>query len=137
MPTPLYDMISLFVFRRTAGGAEFLLLKRAADRYMGGTWQPVSGGIHPGESASDAALRELREETGLSPLKFYQTDSVQTFYMAADDVVRHCPTFAAETATDAAVKLNNEHVAFEWVPAERFIERLMCARTASCGAGDR
>lgn len=33
----------------------------------GDAWQMPQGGIDPGESPHDAALRELREETGISP----------------------------------------------------------------------
>ena len=41
----------------------------------------VSGGIEQGETATAAALREIREETGLSPSTFYLADAVETFYM--------------------------------------------------------
>lgn len=39
-----------------------LLLKMNPDR--GGHWQPVTGGVDPGESFTDCALREAKEETG-------------------------------------------------------------------------
>jgi lipoyl(octanoyl) transferase len=45
----------------TADG-RVLLLRRAPDR--GGFWQPVTGRLDPGETAAQAARRELREETG-------------------------------------------------------------------------
>ncbi len=32
-------------------------------------WQPPQGGVDPGEDAEQAALRELREETGIAPDK--------------------------------------------------------------------
>ncbi len=44
----------------------FLLLKTQPER--GGFWQPVTGGVDAGEGLEEAALREVQEETGLSPL---------------------------------------------------------------------
>lgn len=40
-----------------------LMLKRTPER--SGYWQPVCGGIECGESAEEAALREVEEEIGL------------------------------------------------------------------------
>ena len=42
-------------------GDEILVLRRTDHGY----WHTVAGGIEPGEDARTAALRELREETGL------------------------------------------------------------------------
>jgi 8-oxo-dGTP pyrophosphatase MutT (NUDIX family) len=44
---------------------EFLLLRRISSR--GGFWQGVTGGVKPGESLDEAAVRELVEETALTP----------------------------------------------------------------------
>ena len=60
------DIIEVMVFRTPEGsGPELLQIKRARDP-LKDTWQPVMGHIEPGETAVQAALRELREETGLA-----------------------------------------------------------------------
>ena len=44
---------------------KFLLLQRAKHRTNPGTWNVVTGHVREKESAEDAALRELKEETNL------------------------------------------------------------------------
>ncbi|HBD83024.1 MAG TPA: NUDIX hydrolase, partial [Dehalococcoidia bacterium] len=44
------------------------------------TWQEISGLIEPRETAWEAALREIKEETGLTPYRFYSADFVERFY---------------------------------------------------------
>lgn len=119
------DLACVYVFRHREHGPEFLLLRRAADSYMGGTWQPIYGGIEVGETASQAALREMREETGLMPDRLFQANSVDTFYVADNDTVYSCPVFAAEVPGDAQVELNPEHDAFDWVHADEIAGQLM------------
>lgn len=130
-----YDMIQCYVVRNAANsGHEFLQLRRAAGDFMGGTWQSVYGGIKPGETAWQAAIRELREETGLSPLEFYQLDTVNTFYLAHDDCIWHCPGFCAIVDPQSDITLNEEHDASRWLTRDEFLaglmwpgERLACA----------
>ena len=51
----------MFVTRK--GASEVLILHRSPRQ--GAYWHVVAGGVEPGESAAEAAVRELREETGL------------------------------------------------------------------------
>lgn len=117
MPTILSRIVDIYVFRRAPAGVEFLQLRRRADSRVGGTWQSVHGAIEPGETAANAARRELLEETGLCPLRFWQLEQVNTFFVAAEDAIHLCATFAAEVAADATVRINIEHDDFRWILA--------------------
>lgn len=49
----------------TNGNGEYLILQRADQRTNPGTWNVVTGYLRERESAENAALRELKEETNL------------------------------------------------------------------------
>lgn len=128
MPRIVSEIVDVYVFRRVAGVSaevEFLMLRRAPGEKLAGTWQAVHGRIEAEEAAWQTGLRELREETGLAPVAFYQLDTVNTFYMAVDDTIHHCPCFAAEVAGTAAVVLNDEHDDFLWIPADAAVSRFI------------
>jgi dATP pyrophosphohydrolase len=116
-----YDMITCYVVRPTeAGGpAEFLQLRRAKGEFLEGVWGPVHGRIERGETAWQAALRELREEAGLTPLEFYQLDTINQFYLVPGDCVWHVPGFCAVVGREATIKLNEEHDDFRWIDRSR------------------
>jgi dATP pyrophosphohydrolase len=117
-----YDMVTCFVARPTPSGTlgELLQMRRAAGEFLAGAWGAVHGKVETGETAWQAALRELREEAGLAPEEFYQLDTVNTFYLAADDTVWHVPGFCAVVPRAAEVVLNEEHDAVRWVTRDRF-----------------
>lgn len=115
MPKITSTHVEVFPFRRTPTGLEFLLLLRRPDSAIGGTWQPVFGAIEAGETAPQAALRELREETSLFPRGFWQVEGVDIFYLARIDTITLCPCFAVEVAADAPVTISDEHTAFRWL----------------------
>ena len=112
-----YDMVACFVVREAQPRQhEFLQLRRSPDEFLGGAWSTVRGKIESGEKAWQAALRELREEAGITPTDFYQLDTVDIFYLHGDDTLWHCPGFAALVPHDTPVTLNPEHDAFRWTP---------------------
>src|SRR5205823_10235087 len=67
-----YDMVTVFAVRPDPPGTshEFLQLRREKNDFMGATWQTVRGCAETGETAWQAALRELKEETDLVPDEF-------------------------------------------------------------------
>ena len=48
------------------GDGRTLLVKRGPGRPAEGYWTPVTGKVEAGETLADAALREVREEVGLT-----------------------------------------------------------------------
>jgi 8-oxo-dGTP pyrophosphatase MutT (NUDIX family) len=106
----------------TAGGPAILLTRRAAKlRAHGGQWALPGGRIDAGESALDAARREMREELGLDlgedallgVLDDYATRSgfVITpfvFWGGADPVMAHDPTEVQSVHRVAFTELQRE-----------------------------
>ena len=139
------DLIQVFVFRRPTqgnapggkpGSCELLQLRRAKDP-MRGSWQPVMGHADPGETAIDAAIRELREETGLGPdqasgwLGLWQLDGVHPFFIARADTIYLCPVFAAEAPGGWEPTLDDEHDAHRWVGSDALERFLWAGQRAS------
>lgn len=124
--SPLFSpwCISAYVIRKTEDDAYYLLIRRCGT-YLPGTWQMVSGGIEPGETASAAALREIQEETGLIPSSFYTADAVETFYMESQDRIALVPVFVAFVEEESVRLSPKEHDAYEWLSFEEARDRLI------------
>lgn len=55
----------VFLLREGAGGTEVLLHRRRSTGYMDGHWASLAGHVEEGETALSAAVREVREESGI------------------------------------------------------------------------
>jgi len=117
MATVLSRMIELCVFRREPEGVRYLLLHRSPNEPIyPDIWQFVTGSIEGDERATDAALRELAEETGLTPRGFWVVPYVVSFYDPSWDTLNLSPLFAAEVDAVAEPRLSGEHSEFGWYP---------------------
>ena len=117
-------IVDAYVFREVENKVQFLLLKRAGTKIYEHLWQGVAGKIESGESASQAALRELDEETGLKPNKMFIVDHVSKFYEQKDDRINLVPVFGIEVNTREVV-LSDEHSEFKWVTINEALDLLV------------
>jgi 8-oxo-dGTP pyrophosphatase MutT (NUDIX family) len=111
------SLVDVYVLRGAGPSLECLVLRRAQGGRCPGSWEAVHGHIEPGETPTDAARRELAEETGLVPERLYNLSRVETFYQHRKDEVALVPVFAAFVTPDAAVRTGAEHDRHEWLPA--------------------
>lgn len=118
------DIIEAHIFRLIEGRIEFLLLKRAANEVYPLLWQPVTGRMNEGETAYEAALREITEETNLTPGEFWVVPNVNSFYNPNKDTVSLIPVFAGRVAADSEITISEEHDDYGWFEFEEAI-RLM------------
>jgi type II secretory ATPase GspE/PulE/Tfp pilus assembly ATPase PilB-like protein/8-oxo-dGTP pyrophosphatase MutT (NUDIX family) len=122
-------VIEVFVIRHNGGDWRVLLLQRAADGKRPLSWETVYGKIDRGERPERAAIRELREETGLEPESLYNV-TVSSFYLHESQTIQMCITFAAFVSEDSAVALAEEHQGCEWVSLQEACERFTWPREA-------
>ena len=114
MPKVVVRVIDAYVFNRKSKEIRFLLLKRAKTKIYEHLWQGVAGKIEAGETSWEAAIRELKEETGFEPVRIFVADHVSKFYEAHGDRVNLVPVFGIEV-DDEEVILSDEHCEFKWV----------------------
>jgi predicted aconitase with swiveling domain/8-oxo-dGTP pyrophosphatase MutT (NUDIX family) len=100
-------------------GDKVLVLKRSGkvSTYKG-RWAGVSGGLLPGEEPLEAAMREMKEETGLSLRQKEIAVRVEPIYARDNEVLWEIHPFLAEIQEES-ITLNWEHDEYRWVsPAE-------------------
>ena len=119
--------IDVYLVSLGDGAWRVLTLQRSASTRCPGAWETVHGRIEAGEEPEDAALREVREETGLSVQRLYNV-SVQPFYLHRSHTVELAVVFAAFIDPGLGVTLSEEHSRFEWLVPQRALERFVWPR---------
>jgi 8-oxo-dGTP pyrophosphatase MutT (NUDIX family) len=120
-------VVDVFVIRPVAPAWKILVLQRAADTRCPGAWETIHGRIEPGERPEHAAVREVREESGLELERLYSI-TVHPFYLHAQQTVQLAIVFAAFVSEPARVVTGPEHRAHEWLSIEDAIMRFVWPR---------
>ena len=122
MPVLAVTLVEVYVFRRRARAVQFLALRRAQRRKLGGVWQPVTGKIGLLETIAEAAWREVKEETGITPLRMWRLERTSIHVDGHGRALVVLPLLAAEVGPRDAIRLSREHT--EW----RFVSPAAAAR---------
>jgi len=103
---------------------QYLLLKRSDKEIYPNLWQMVTGHIKNNEKAYQTALREIKEETNLTPTKMWVVPQVNSFYSDKEDSICLIPVFLALVNENSNVIISKEHTEFKWVEKDEAIELL-------------
>lgn len=119
------DTVQAHIVRIKNGQYEHLLLKRSDySPLYPGIWQVITGNIEPCESPFSAALREMKEETGLVPLKSWNVPYLCGFYDAISSRARQAPVFGFLVDEKAKINLSYEHTEHRWLNSDEALQLL-------------
>ena len=114
--------VAVILIRGRGAASRFLLMKRATRSFCG-EWASVEGGLETGEDAAAAAVRELREETGLAPERLYRLAAAPRSVPGERGPVS-LHEFVGFVRRGARVVLNPEHSEYAWLPLRGAFRRL-------------
>lgn len=122
-------VVEVYVIRHNGGDWRVLVLQRMPDASRPGSWELVYGKIDAGERPEHAAVREVREETGLDVKALYNV-TVNSFYLHSTQTIQMSIVFAAFVADDSEVTIGEEHQRYEWLSVDEACDRFTWPRAA-------
>ncbi|WP_053218408.1 NUDIX hydrolase [Virgibacillus senegalensis] len=113
--------IAAILLKKIEGRYHVLLVKRTS-KILDGAWCYIGGSIEQGEKAWEAALREIKEETGINEVMLYSSNRFDQFYSPQEEYIYMAPLFVGYVDSRQQVILNHEHSAYKWLTVEEAIE---------------
>lgn len=110
----------IVLFRKEGSKNLFLLLN-----YPSGHWDFVKGKMEKGETIHETAIRETKEETGISDVAFldnFEEWIEYNFQYQGELVHKKVVFFLAETNTKN-VEISHEHLDYTWVDYNTAMEK--------------
>jgi 8-oxo-dGTP pyrophosphatase MutT (NUDIX family) len=119
--------VDVYLISPDPAGWSVLTLQRSQATRCPTAWETVHGRIERGEAPEQAAVREVREETGLEIQRLYNV-IVQPFYLHKLATVELAVVFAAFVDRAAPIALGEEHMRHEWLSPDAALERFVWPR---------
>jgi len=110
----------IVIFRKEDSQRLFLLL-----HYPSGHWDFVKGKMEKGETTHETAIRETREETGITDITFvekFEEWIEYNFKYQGELVQKKVVFFLAETQTKE-IKISHEHSGYTWMDYNTAMEK--------------
>jgi dATP pyrophosphohydrolase len=124
--------VQVVIFAQSAGQREYLLLRRVAS--YGEFWQSVTGSLEAGETHTQAAVREVREETGIivKEEELIDLGIINTFEIAPQWRTNYAPGVTHNEEVCFALRVDKcdvhldpiEHNAYTWVDYQTALKML-------------
>jgi dATP pyrophosphohydrolase len=108
--------VVVFVVRKLVDGWRFLVLRRSGGRFAD-QWWPIAGTREADEDPVDTAVREIAEETGLTPTALHDTGIAAPVVEATGSL----RVFVAFAPAESEVRLNYEHSDFQWLSLDDLV----------------
>ena len=102
----------IVLFSENSGQKKFLLL-----HYPSGHWDFIKGRIEKDEQPKEAAIREAREETGITDIEFIEgfEERIQYTYQFEKKPVRKQVIFFLAKTKTTDVEISDEHLDYSWL----------------------
>ena len=119
----MIEAISAGIILVNENGSEkqFLLLN-----YPTGHWDFIKGGIEDGESLQQTAIRETREEPGITDIEFIEgfKEEIEYFFRAENQNVHKKVIFFLAKTNSKNVILSHEHLDSVWLNYNDALKKL-------------
>ena len=100
---------------------KFLLLK-----YPSGHWDFVKGKMENGETTHETALRETKEETGISDVEFLDgfEEEIEYYFRAENQNIHKKVIFFLGKTKTLDIILSHEHLDFIWLNYDNALNKI-------------
>ena len=95
-------------------------------KFKGDYWDFPRGNIEKGETEEQTAVREIKEETGISDVRFLPEfkKKVHWYYKRNGETVFKEVTFFLAETMEEKITLSKEHIGYAWLSYEKVMKRL-------------